>query len=203
VTVLCFPDDVAVGVLDWLTLKLDDGPALAIGRVEVPDGQAISLDVWYVEEVLWTKVERRLSGSAAPVDLGFISQLPPSSIEALTLHRVVPASIFHLRHLAPGLRRLYLSNCELNDEALAHISDLVGLTYLQCYGNSFTDEGIRQLEALQELEYLYLEEETLSATGLEFVTRLPNLKRLGLMDLPLTAEQLATLRRALPSVDVG
>ncbi len=83
------------------------------------------------------------------------------------------------------------------------MAELTGLTYLQTFGNSYTDLGVQQLVALQNLEYLFLEEETLSAVSLAFVRDLPHLARLGLQDMPLTDEELADLRAALPGVQVG
>jgi hypothetical protein len=203
VAILTFPEDVIVGVLNWPSLELDHGPTLATGRVHVPEDEPIELNVWQVDHVELTDTGHRLSGGNAPVDLAFLTQLPSGVIEALTLRRVVPSSVAHVRHLVVGLRRLYLSNCELGDAALGHISALSRLSYLQSYGNAFTDGGVQQLSSLEELEHLYLEEETLTAAAFSFATRLPKLKRLGVMDVPLTADQLATLRRTLPSVDVG
>ena len=139
-----------------------------------------------------------------PVDLQFLAGLPSDSIEALKIGPgIVPASFSFVSHIAPGLRRLYLINTNLSDQALDHVAKLTGLTYLQTFGNSFTDDGVQQLTTLQNVEYLYLEEETLSAGALAFVRALPHLVRLGLQDMPLTEEELADLRAALPGVQVG
>ena len=107
-----------------------------------------------------------------------------------------------MTHLAPGLRSLYLAWADLEDDALAHVSKLEGLIYLQTWGNRFTDRGVQQLAALTRLESLYLEEEPLSAAAFDFVVGLPHLARLGLQDVPLTDAELADLRRRLPDVDV-
>jgi hypothetical protein len=74
---------------------------------------------------------------------------------------------------------------------------------LQTWGNRFSDEGVQQLAPLSKLECLYLEEETLTAAAFGFAVGLPKLKRLGLMDVPLTSEERAGLKRLLPTVDVG
>ena len=89
------------------------------------------------------------------------------------------------------------------DDALPSIAKLTGLTYLQTFGNQFTDRGVRQLVALRELESLCLEEETLSAAAFEFATCLPRLQRLGLQDVSISEEELDALRRQLPQVSVS
>ena len=73
----------------------------------------------------------------------------------------------------------------------------------QSWGNEFTSGGVQQLVALQNLEYLYLEEETLEYSAFDFVGRLPRLRRLGLKDVPLSENDLARLTDRLPDVDVG
>jgi Leucine-rich repeat (LRR) protein len=145
-----------------------------------------------------------LTGGSQPADLGFLRQLPRASITALSLHSpIVADSLAAVTHLAPGLRRLYLASTDLTDEALPHISQLDGLTYLQTWGNQFSDRGVRQLAALTRLESLYLEEESLSAAAFDFAVNLPQLTRLGVQDVPLTEAELADLRRRLPSANVG
>jgi hypothetical protein len=165
-------------------------PVTAIGDVEVPVDQPVSLDVG--------PSDRR-----TPLDLGFLVDLPPDSVEALHVKAIVPRSIEHVVHLSPGLRRLYLGWTGLGDEALVHVARLTGLIYLQTWGNAFTDEACHQLVALQHLEHLYLEEETLSVAALSFVNELPHLTRLGLDDLRITSEELEALRASLPDVRVG
>lgn len=78
----------------------------------------------------------------------------------------------------------------------------MGLTYLQTWGNRFTDSGVEVLAQLEQLEHLYLEEETLSAHAFGFAQRLPRLGRLGLQDVPISDEELVGLRAALPGVRI-
>lgn len=206
--ILSFPTDRIVGTLDWAApWNPDTGPALATGRIQVPDGTAVSLDIrpaagsrpsggggW---EVL-------ADNSGRPIDLAFLRELPPDSIESLSLDRqVLVPSLPAISHLTPGLRRLYLPWCGFRDDALTSIAKLTGLIYLQTFGNQFSDRGVQQLAALRELESLYLEEETLSAAAFDFALRLPRLKRLGLQDVPISDEELDALRRQLPEATVG
>jgi hypothetical protein len=80
------------------------------------------------------------------------------------------------------------------------VSRLTALTYLQSFGNRFTDDGIARLKPLRLLERLYLEEETLTAKAFDIVDALPNLKHVGQQDVPLSNRQLHRLRRRFPGV---
>ncbi len=102
------------------------------------------------------------------------------------------------------MRHLYLIWSGLDDPASVEIAKLTGLTYLQIFGNNFTDAGVQHLAALRNLNSLYLEEETLHAAAFAFVQHLPHLERLGLQDVPLNDnDELRELQDWLPSVRVG
>jgi hypothetical protein len=202
--VLEFPRDRIVGQLDWRGHWADEtGPVLATGRVEVPDDVEVGLNVSSVSGKerhgsTWT-----LSGDGAPVDLAFLGDLPPDAIASLHLSRVVPGSMRAVIHLAPGLHHLYLSWSGLTDDDIPVIASLRGLTYLQTFGNAFTDTGVQPLAALSKLHHLYLEEETLTVEAFRFAWALPALERLGVMDVPMSPAELAGLKLQLPGVDVG
>jgi hypothetical protein len=106
-------------------------------------------------------------------------------------------------HLSAGLRQLHLAWTDLTDQALPYIAQLRGLTYFQSFGNKFTSQGLQQLVSLKHLERLYLEEENLDYAAFDFVERLPRLRRLGVMDVPLSEEEITRLTERLPGVDVG
>lgn len=228
---LSFPAGRVVGTLEWLGSDRGAAPVLATGVVTVPDGAEITLDVMVIESVRRTDGSSQaihirqsiqvagadgpvkvvaedsesweITGGVQPADLGFLRQLPEDSITNLHLSApIVPESFGSVTHLAAGLRRLYLAWADLTDDALAHVSNLDGLIYLQTWGNRFTDRGVQQLASLTRLESLYLEEETLSAAAFDFVVRLSHLCRLGVQDVPLTEAELSELRRRLPGVNV-
>ena len=201
---LIFPTDQAVGTLDWDgAFDPTRGPVLAVGTVHAPDGLEISLEVSPVgaSDAVGGGT-RRTEAGPAPVDLTFLARLPADSITSLSLGRIDPVTIGSIAHLAPGLRRLYLPWTRLDDDALPHITRLTGLTWLQTFGNHFTDDGVQQLAALRHLEHLYLEEATLTAAAFAFTTQLPHLARLGLQDVQIGPEELDTLKARLPGVDV-
>jgi hypothetical protein len=229
---LSFPPGQAVGTLEWLGSENGAAPVLASGTVTVPDGAEITLDVMVIESVRRTEGQSRayhstlriqmhgangpvefatedsesweITGGIQPADLSFLRNLPADSITDLHLRAPILAESFAaITHLAPGLRRLYLAQADLTDEALLSVGTLHGLVYLQTWGNQFTDIGVQQLAALTKLESLYLEEETLSAAAFDFAASLPHLARLGIQDVPLTLADLAELRRRLPGVEIG
>jgi hypothetical protein len=228
---LSFPPGQAVGTLEWPGSDNGAAPVLATGVVTVPDKVEITLDVMLIESVRRTDRPSRayhstlsiqmhgadgpvefvaedsesweIAGSSQPADFGFLRHLPADSITNLHLRApIVSESFDSVMHLAPGLRRLYLARTDLTDDALAAIGALLGLVYLQSWGNRFTDRGVQQLASLTRLESLYLEEEALSAAAFDFAATLPHIARLGLQDAPVSDVELAELRRRLPNVDV-
>jgi hypothetical protein len=204
VPALEFPRDQIVGQLHWLGSWSDDaGPVLATGRVLVPDGVDVGLSVSSIADTERHGSSWTLSGDGRSVDLAFLLDLPPDSISSLQLSAVVRESVVAVTHLAPGLHHLTLSWADLPDAAISAIAQLRRLTYLQTFGNAFTDDGVQPLAALTSLESLYLEEETLSVAAFRFCAQLPALKRLGLQDVPLSRGELAQLKADLPGVDVG
>ena len=206
VRILEFPSDQIVGTVEHVGVwDAERGPLLATGRVEVPDEGFVSLQVLPVAGTRpaggggWS-IESR----DALVDLSFLLDLPDDVVTSVNLdHRVEPASVRHLPHLAPGVQLLYLAHAGLTDEALQWIAQLTNLTYLQAWGNEFTDAGVQQLVGLQQLVNLYLEEESLSLAAFDFVEQLPALERLGLQDVELSDAELAALQARLPGVQVG
>lgn len=199
-----FPFDQIVGTLDWDGSWTDErGPVLATGSVDVPDAVALSLDVQAVRGSESTGGGSwSVDVSMDPVDLGFLRELPADGVESLTLHSNDEATFGAVAHLAPGLRKLYLVWAGFSDIVLETVSKLTGLTYLQTFGNNFTDHGVQRLASLVNLDHLYLEEETLTAGAFDFVDQLPRLTRLGLQDVQFTTDELDRLRSRLPGVDV-
>ena len=202
---LRFPEDRSVGVLSWVgSFTAAHGPTLARGVVSVPDGLDVQLEVGIVTDVQpMGRGSWSMGVDSALVDLVFLDYLPPDAITAVVLCRVVAASVPSLARLAPALRRLVLADTGLHDDALRTIGCLAGLTSLQTWGNEFTDEGVAALVALQRLEFLFLEEATLTLAAFDVARTLPNLTTLGCQDARLNDEELEELRRDLPGVRVS
>lgn len=195
---LRFPDDRAVGKLDWLGAPPTGAPAQ--GRVLVPDDAEVALFVPAFRE---SPGGGRVMTETDRADFSFVRDLPPGGIHSLRIRAAREDALGELAHLAPGLRHLHLMRTGFSDAALAAIARLSELVFLQTWGNEFTDVGVQQLVALQKLESLYLEEETLTAAAFAFADRLPHLARLGADDVAMTNTDLAELRHRLPHVTVG
>jgi hypothetical protein len=205
---LRFPTDRIVGKLDWPGAweAGGDGPVLATGSITVPDDVDIGLEV-----AAFASRERASGGGwrllpdneHPAVRLDFLLELPRDSIRSLSLRRIVPDTFGAVRHLAAGLERLYIAHADVGDEVLADVAALTNLTYLQTFGNHFTDSGVQVLVALQNLTSLYLEEETLTAAAFAFVRDLARLERLGLHDVPISKRQRRDLQRQFPNIQVG
>ena len=128
VALLRFPGEEIVGDLEWVGADDSDGPILATGAVEVPDGQKVTLDVWHVVSfepsprcstplsIVGEPVDNTgrwlMRGDGASVDVGFLRGLPNDLIESLTLQWVIEESLAAVAHLAPGLTRLCLVSCK-------------------------------------------------------------------------------------------
>jgi hypothetical protein len=201
---LSFPAHEIVGEVSWLAGPAWE-PVLASGVVAVPDDAVVSLDVARIESVHRSSAGLEVGYSNEPLDLGFVCNLPVDSITSLKINYwIVPESFPSVRHLAPGLRELYLAATDLDDGALAVVAELQSLKSLQMYGNRFTDAGIQQLTALKELKELYVEESTLSPSAFAFASHLPKLAQLaGLSEASMTVADIDQVKAMLPGVNVA
>ena len=89
-------------------------------------------------------------GGGPPLHLGFLQELPRDSIESLSMTgaTVLAESLNALPYLASGLKSLYLGHTDFGDEVLPFVAQLENLTYLQTWGNRFTDHGVQQLSLI-------------------------------------------------------
>src|SRR5260221_12387632 len=159
---LRFPADLAVGTLDWPGSEAQ-APVLARGDVLIPRGAEVSLDVEIITSVrrfdpgedapAWIELGGvtvtgaagySVEGSGQPVHLGFLRELPGDSITDLHLSwHLIPESPASSTHLSPGLRRLYLAQTALEDDALTLVAHSRALTNLQTWVSQPTDAAIR------------------------------------------------------------
>jgi hypothetical protein len=179
-----FPTDRIVGELTW-----GNGDSVpATGAIDIPGDDQTELNLTEPE-----------------ADLTFLYALPRDSIDSLFVYDVIEETFGAVVHLAPGLRRLFLTGSNLDDRALPYIGQLVGLRHLELIGNRFTDAGLQQLGVLQDLEFLCLEQDEdgpLSIAALDFACTLPNLKEFEQQDSPLTRAERAQLEASLPGVKI-
>jgi hypothetical protein len=101
---LRFPDDHAVGKLDWAGAPMNIVPAM--GPVFVPDDAEVALSVPAFRES--PRGGRVMDRRIDQADFAFVHDLPPDAIHSLRIHAAAEESLTDLAHLAPGLRRLHL-----------------------------------------------------------------------------------------------
>jgi len=93
------------------------------------------------------------------------------------------------------LKSLYLHSTSLDDDGLEHIKNLTFLRKLDLGRNYIiTDEGLKQLAGLTELEELNLQETQISGAGLVHLRQMKKLKKLHLFKTKVGDEGLKHIR---------
>jgi hypothetical protein len=89
-----------------------------------------------------------------------------------------------LRHMEAfrHLKRLDLTNMEVDDSDVAGLRGLTNLRWLSLEGTSISDEGLKHLSKLTNLEELLLSHAEISNAGLKHLENLSELRRLDLAD---------------------
>jgi hypothetical protein len=113
-----------------------------------------------------------------------------------------------------NLRRISLgrpdSPCKaerpFNDEELAavidHINVFRGPRMLDFQGSPITDEGLRHLQRVRDLEILWLDSTPITDAGLLHLASISTLKQIQLTGSKVTDEGVAKLQRSLPNCHV-
>ena len=81
-------------------------------------------------------------------------------------------------------------------------TDLGKVTSLNFNFNKITDEGIKEVAKLQQLEWLFLEKTQITDKGLKEVAKLQKLTILNLYDTKTTKAGVAELKKALPNCNI-
>lgn len=100
---------------------------------------------------------------------------------------------------AKTARRLDLTDTEVGDAGLIHLSSTQNLIVLNLTNTQVTDAGLVHLKALTKLEELWLDNTQVTDAGLVHLRRLKNLDGLLLNDTKVTDEGVEKLRQALPN----
>jgi hypothetical protein len=96
-----------------------------------------------------------------------------------------------------------LSNTEISDAGLAHLSGLTYIQVLQLNGTAVTDAGLAHLSRLTNLRTLYLHGTAITDKSLIFLT---GMRQLGVIDLratQVTAKGVEELKITLPDCKVA
>ena len=105
----------------------------------------------------------------------------------------------------PKLRRISMQQNAFTDAGLAHLGDMQQLRslWIGMSKGKITDAGLAHLAGLENLEELDVQQSQVTDAGLEHLKKLKNLRKLYLSTSPVTANGLATLREALPNLNVS
>ncbi len=97
---------------------------------------------------------------------------------------------------------LDLSDTEVGDAGLIHLSSAQNLVVLDLTNTQVTDAGLVHLKALTKLEHLYLDNTQVTDAGLAHLQGLNNLESLLLNGTQVTDAGAGKLRQALPDCDI-
>jgi Leucine-rich repeat (LRR) protein len=101
-----------------------------------------------------------------------------------------------------NLAMLRLTDTDITDEGLAHLRGLKKLKHLDLNGaRRITDDGLRELTDLTNLEELYLSKTKITGSGFQALTKLKKVNHLGLRDTQITNASLPHLR-ALEGLEI-
>jgi len=112
-----------------------------------------------------------------------LKHLQQQQVEELSCADVVDAETISAISKLPGLRRLAIRGCLLEDATLFEpLSDLRHLEHLSLRGTGIGDQHLHFLNKLTELQTLDLGENPIVGTGLRHIAGLSKLKSLWLID---------------------
>src|SRR5262249_30286018 len=104
------------------------------------------------------------------------------SLVYLRLGQADPEALAGLKDAA-GLETLDLNYSIMNDKAAPHLANLKSLKRLDAsHSQYFTDEGIKHLQGLTNLEFLNLSSTRLSDDGMQYLAGMTKLKPLYLSE---------------------
>jgi beta-lactamase regulating signal transducer with metallopeptidase domain/Leucine-rich repeat (LRR) protein len=139
----------------------------------------------------------KLSKNISNKDLEQISKL--GQVKGLTMPGSSKCNAMGMRHLGrmKQLEGLYINGEDnLTDASLAFVESLPRLKYFGIAGKKFGDFGMQYVSKVATLRILQLKRVQISNTGLESISRLSNLERLGLSgNYKITDSALGYLKR--------
>ena len=101
--------------------------------------------------------------------------------------------------LAANIIQLDLSNSDVSDAGLSHISGMLSLEKLYLQNTSVSDKGVVYLSSLARLSYLNLYGTAVTDASLDVLGKLPSLKKLYVWDTQVSDDAVQALREG--SVD--
>ncbi|PQO45291.1 hypothetical protein [Blastopirellula marina] len=143
-----------------------------------------------------------LHGPGSDALVGALAKLPHLSFIALRMSGGITANGYGQLKGAANLGRLYLSQCQINDEQFAEIAKISQLGALLISTSSITDAGIQPITSLGNLNELYLFDcPNLTGEALRTVSVLSKLQFLQLQNVPVDDIGLAHLH-GMPKLQI-
>lgn len=115
--------------------------------------------------------------------------------------KITDEQLVPLKNL-PQVAQLNLRGREITNAGLVNLKDLKGLVRLHLEKTKVTDDGLVNLKGLENLEYLNLYGTETTDAGLKHLEGLKKLKRLYVWQTQVTDAGVATLKAALPELQI-
>jgi uncharacterized membrane protein len=205
--------------VDLLTWWVEQGAPFdkRVAEVKVDEKTRQILDALVDPDANKTEVEKLLASPVPPADEKELRELKDKGVLVRPLANEVhwlqanvvsqkrqPAdSLMHsFLKVSSQLTWLNLGGTEITDDALSSIGALKNLTRLHLENTDVTDKGLQHLKQLPYLEYLNLYGTRVTDSGIQELASLKNLKKLYLWQTNVTPEGEASLKDALPGLEV-
>lgn len=126
------------------------------------------------------------------------NQLEVSAVNARTFN---DAQATLLPKAAEQIVWLKLGETAITDAALAQVAKLKNLQKLHLEQTKVTDAGLKQLKELPYLEYLNLYGTAITEAGMKQLAGMKSLKKIYIWQTKVTDQQVAELKKAMPTVE--
>ena len=101
------------------------------------------------------------------------------------------------------LTRLFLSNCQVNDDTAAVLSECRNLEILHLDGTQITDVGLKMLARLPHLKVLVLDHTAVTDAGVKYLSATPELVELSLSNTSVSDDVLDSLKQEIPALRIS
>ena len=101
------------------------------------------------------------------------------------------------------LTRLFLSNCQVNDDTAAVLSECRNLEILHLDGTQITDVGLKMLARLPHLKVLVLDHTAVTDAGVKYLSATLELVELSLSNTSVSDDVLDSLKQEIPALRIS
>ena len=115
--------------------------------------------------------------------------------------KITGPGLVHLRNLTK-LRWLDLHQCPITDDSLRLLDTLTELQSIDLRGTQITGEGLKYLKPFKNLANVDFDDAPVTDVGLRFLEELPSLKRVSLRNTKVTADGIRKLQEIMPNLKI-